>query len=155
MWSFKIFQFIPELFVSGTPPSSIIAYIGYFAQNTATYFVIKELPSIWFILQCQTVLLTTCQLLSEYCLSKSDKWVTLQTDGIGRRHTEIINLIIKIDQANDPIFLPVLFSVSLLPEDEMMVGHHYAIVSFIREKKWLKKCKDVMTTEYPHFECDI
>ena len=113
VWSFKIVQFILELFVSGTPPSSIIAAIVNFDQNTATYIVIKELPSIWFIRQCRTVLLTTCQVLDAYRLSKSDKWVTFQTDVIVRRQIEIINLIIKIDQAYDPIFLPVIFFVSL------------------------------------------
>ena len=36
------------------------------------------------------------------------------------------------------------------------MGHHDAIVSLTKEvKQWLQKCNDAMTSEYPHFECDI
>ena len=36
------------------------------------------------------------------------------------------------------------------------MGQHDAIVLFVEEKKlWLQKFKDVITTEYPYFECDI
>ena len=47
----------------------------------------------------------------------------------------MINFIITIDQENDPIFLPVIFSGSVLTEDETAFGQHDAIVSFIEEKK--------------------
>ena len=70
------------------------------------------------------------------CISsiKVIKWVTLHTDGTGRLQTAIINFIMTITQANDPIFLPVLFSASILPEDETAVVQHDVIVSFIEEK---------------------
>ena len=61
--------------------------------------------------------------------------------------TQIINLIIKIAQENDRIFLPVLFSTSILPEYDTVMGQHDSIASFIEEKKnWLQKWKYVMTT---------
>ena len=135
VWYLKIVQLILEMLVAGTPPSSITAAIIAFVQNGAIDIVIKELPSIWFIRQCRTVLLITCQLLDEYCISKLEKWGTIQIDVTGHLKTAIINLIITISQANDPTFLPVLFSVSILPKDETAVGQHDAIVLFINEKR--------------------
>ena len=131
MWSLKIVQLILELLVAGTPLSYITADIFAFFQNITTHVVIKELPSIWFIHQCQTVLLITCQLFAAYSLSESEKWGTLHKDGTGRRQTAIINLIITIAQTNDPILLPVLFSDYILPEDDTAVGQHDAIALFI------------------------
>ena len=85
VWYLKIVQLILELLVAGTPPSSITAGIVDFFQNIATYMVIKELPSIWFIRQLRTVLLTTCQLLAAYHLTNLEKWGTLQKYGTGLR----------------------------------------------------------------------
>ena len=96
--------------------------------------MIKELPSIYLIRQCQTVILITCHIITAYSLSKSEKWGTLHKDGTGRLQTGIISFIITIYQLNDPIFPPVIFSASILPEDETAVGLHDAIVSFIEEK---------------------
>ena len=134
VWSLKIVQLILELLVDITPTSYITAAIVAFVQNIATYIVIKELPSIWFIRQCRTVIIITCLLISENLLSKSEKWGTLQTDETGRRQTAIINLIIKIAQANDLIFPPVIFPASILPEYETAVGQNYETVAFIEEK---------------------
>ena len=84
MWSLNIVQLILQLLVAGTHPSSITAAIVAFVQNISTDILIKELPPIWLILQCQTVLLITCHIIAAYCLSKSEKWGTLHTDETGR-----------------------------------------------------------------------
>ena len=156
MWSLEIVQLILELLVAGTLPSSINSAIFAFVQNIATYIVIKEIPLIWFIRKFRTVLLIKCQILAAYCISKLEKWGTIQTDGTGHQKTAIINLIIKITQSNEPIFLPVLLSASVIPEYETTVVQYDVIVLFIEnKKKWLQKWKDLMNTEYPNFECDI
>ena len=134
VWSLNTVQLILELLVAGTHPYSITTDIVDFVQKISTYILIKELPSIWLIRQCQTVLLITCHIISAYRLSKSEKWGTLQTDGTGCWQTAIISFIITIYQENDYIFLPVIFSASILPEDETAVGQHDMIVSFIEEK---------------------
>ena len=133
VWSLNTVQLILELLVAGTPTSSITAAIVDFVQNIATYIVIKELPSIWFIHQFRTVLLIICQLLSRYRLSKSDKWGNFQKYGTVRQQTEMINVIITIPQENNPILLPVIFYVSIIPEDKTEVGQHDTIVLFIKE----------------------
>ena len=84
VWYLKIVQLILGLIVAGTPLSSITAAIVDFFQNIATYIFIKELPSIWLIRQCQTVLLITYHIIAAYRLSKSEKWGTLHTDETGR-----------------------------------------------------------------------
>ena len=151
VWYLKIVQLILGLIVAGTPLSSITAAIVDFFQNIATYIFIKELPSIWFIRQCWTVILIKFQLLPAYCLSKSEKWGTLQINGTGCWQTAIINLIIKISQANDHIFLPVLISASILPEYETTVGQHDAIVLFIKEKMVATEMKIFTDYRVPTF----
>ena len=69
VYSLKIFQLMLELLVDSTPPSYITAAIVDFVQKIATYIVIKELPSIWFIHQFRTLILITCQILAAYFLS--------------------------------------------------------------------------------------
>ena len=68
MWSLNIVQLILELLVAGNYLSSITAYIVPFVQNIATDILIKELPSIWLIRQCQRVLLITCHIIAAYRL---------------------------------------------------------------------------------------
>ena len=74
--------------------ASIVSFVGNIAPNIK--IDIKQLPSVWFIRRCRTVLLIVCQLLAAHRLSKSEKWGTMHTDGTARRQNDIINLVISV-----------------------------------------------------------
>ena len=122
----------------------------------ATTVVIKELPSIWFICRCRTVILIVCQLLASYQLSKAEKCGQIHTDGMGRRQTTIINLIISVLGDEEHKYISILLSASILPEDKTAEGQFDAIMSFLDEKKeWLKKRADIVECDYPNYMHDI
>ena len=105
-WSLKIVQLILEQLVAGVAPVSMGLSIVSFVRNICPNIkiAIKQLPSVWFIRQCRTVLLIVCQLLTAHRLSKSDKWGTMHTDGTARHHIDIINLIITILNDGGKVF---------------------------------------------------
>ena len=156
-WPMHIIQLILELLVAGVPPSSVNASIVAFVKVTAPHIkiLLEELPSIWFIRRCRTVLLTLCTLLAAHRLASAKKWGAFHSDGTGRRHLDIIDLTITIEEAVNE-YVPILFSASILPEDGTAESQHDAILTFIEEKKrWLQRWMQVLTRDYPDYEHNI
>lgn len=103
---------------------------------------INELPSIWFIRRCRTVLLIVCQLMSAYRLAKAEKWGQLNCDETKRHQTAYLNLVLSCVEESceglPPEHKPILMSACILPEDESSEAQKDAIVAFIDEKnEWL------------------
>ena len=156
-WPMHIIQLILELLVAGVPPSSVNASIVAFVKVVAPHIkiLLEELPSIWFIRRCRTVLLTLCTLLAAHRLASAKKWGAIHSDGTGRRHIDIIDLTITIEEAINE-YVPILFSASILPEDGTAESQHDAILTFIEEKKpWLQRWTQVLTRDYPDYEHSI
>ena len=136
-WPLHIIQLFLELLVAGVPPSSVNASIVAFVKVVAPHIkiVLEELPSIWFIRRCRTVLLTLCTLLAAHRLASAKKWGAFHSDGTARRHIDIIDLTITIQEEAVKEYVPILFSASILPEDGTAESQHDAILTFIEEKK--------------------
>ena len=147
--------------VAGTPPSSIGSVIVAFVQNIAPVKIrLQQLPSLSFIRRCRTTLKIVCQMMAAYRLSKAKRWGTLHTDGTSRRQIAILNLIITaLEDGNEdttPKYEPILFSASILPEDETAEAQHNAITDFVEEMgQWLSKWKEAFERDNPGVPHDI
>ena len=85
----------------------------------------------------------------------------MHTDGTSRRQIAILNLIITAledgnEDATTPVYETILFSASILPEDETAEAQHNAIMDFLDEMgQWLGKWKEAFQRENPGVEHDI
>jgi hypothetical protein len=122
--------------------------------------IINELPSIWFIRRCRTVLLIVCQLMSAYRLAKVETWGQLNCDETQRHQVAYLNLILScVEDSCEGMpeeYKPILMSACILPDDETAESQKDAILSFIEEKnQWLDEWATLMEKMYPGVEHDI
>ena len=107
--------------------------------------VIDELPGVWFVRRCRTVLLIVCQLLSAYRLAKAEKWGQLNCDATQRHQSSYLNLVVSCVEEycadlpeEQQQYVSILMSACILPEDESAEAQKEAIVEFLNDKnEWL------------------
>ena len=132
-------------------------------QPDSDSVVIEELPGVWFVRRCRTVLLIVEQLFSAYRLAKEEKWGQLNCDATQRHQSSYLNLVLScVEEFNEDLlpeqqeYVSILMSACIIAEDESAEAQKEAIIEFLNDKnEWLDEWAKLVEEEYPEFEHDI
>ena len=87
-----------EQLVNSTLPAAISPNIVSQAtlDMNGVKIIVQELPRINFIQKCRTILRIIGETLVDYSIGKVEQWDQLLSDGTGRRHIDLHDLVIGV-----------------------------------------------------------
>ncbi len=132
-----------------TPPSCVAPNILSAAEILLPNVnIIQELPSIWFVRSCRSVLLHVTKTLASYQIGKANSYEQLFSDGTSRRQTSIQNVIIRL--LLDGGFKTITLSISIIADDETSESLSKSIMQTFKESgALLDAWRDVTVQMYP------
>ena len=111
-------QLILEQLVKGMPPSAIYPNIASQADiyMLRVRIIIQDLPNINFIWSCRTIFRIIGGTLAAYHIVKVEQWDKLFSDGTGRSHNALQNLVIGV--IHEESMSPLVISTSIILKGE-------------------------------------
>ena len=116
--------------------------------------IVQDLPSIKFIRSFRKIIQVIGETLADYCIGKVEQWNKLISDGTGRHHTALQNLVIGI--SNGERLRPLILLTYIILKGETYKKQFESVLSTITGcGKQMDRWLGVLEHLQPPYQNDI